>query len=705
MFAWFAETTIMAALLAAVAGLASHTNKFGPAGRHALWLVVLLKMITPPIIHWPETVVKRLGESDGSPAFWSARTRPGDWPETIQAEVPPADLTDAVPPIIPAEIAGIPLSDSLPLLPPVEPPAPPATSEEMATIETAVDLATDEERSASVRALVLYPTETVASSKVIATGPSWRITEDKLCHWGFIAWLVGASLFTTRQLWRIARFSDVLRNAKPAPEWMLDAIEDTAARVGVRPPPARVVAMTGSPFLWCAGRATLVIPSRLLNQLEPDCWQGILAHELAHLKRYDPWVCRLSLVAGAAWWWNPLYWLVRGRLETEAELSCDAMAVSSQPEARRRFAESLVAVCETLSAKPVPPALGVGSEGRFLERRLLMILNGRDSGRLPLRGVLATAFLTALSLPSWTLAQQPSPDAPPISPAAPATPAPPLPPTGPITPAVPESPVVPALPAVPSPDAAPARSEDPPPPPSDRVREGDPGDLRPPSTGQRESVERRPTPRSADVKESPRMNRPGGRTPERASDAQVPDLQNRIRAIQDLHTQRHRLAEETQAQINRLMAQMKGNEARLLQAESEMQREIDALKRNPEGVSNRSNDARPIMTSPRERSNRPDVPETSGRIGVDSTRSDAPRAAMTSPRVRSRSPESNEIEQLNRRMDAMEKKLDLLLKKLDVKPTSGPTPVGSLLPPPAVEDVLPSIPASPTNPPIGSTPF
>src|SRR5579883_628088 len=56
MLGWFAETTLVAAGLAAVAALGGRVRSIGPAARHALWLVVLIKMMTPPLVCWPWAV-------------------------------------------------------------------------------------------------------------------------------------------------------------------------------------------------------------------------------------------------------------------------------------------------------------------------------------------------------------------------------------------------------------------------------------------------------------------------------------------------------------------------------------------------------------------------------------------------------------------------------------------------------------------------
>jgi beta-lactamase regulating signal transducer with metallopeptidase domain len=50
---WLAETTVIAGVLAGAAALLCRLLRPRPAVRHALWLVVLLKLLTPPLVSWP----------------------------------------------------------------------------------------------------------------------------------------------------------------------------------------------------------------------------------------------------------------------------------------------------------------------------------------------------------------------------------------------------------------------------------------------------------------------------------------------------------------------------------------------------------------------------------------------------------------------------------------------------------------------------
>src|SRR5262249_19518660 len=45
---WLAQNTLLAAALAALVAIACRVGRFRPAVRHALWLLVLLKLVAPP---------------------------------------------------------------------------------------------------------------------------------------------------------------------------------------------------------------------------------------------------------------------------------------------------------------------------------------------------------------------------------------------------------------------------------------------------------------------------------------------------------------------------------------------------------------------------------------------------------------------------------------------------------------------------------
>ena len=185
------------------------------------------------------------------------------------------------------------------------------------------------------------PDASVSPRRVLASGAKpdemARLPVGLAFGWLFLTVLLGVG-----QASRIIRFRGRLRAAVPAPDDLVEEAERIGRCLGVRVPELLVVPDLGTPLLWCLGRPKLLLPAQLVKTLDLDRWRGILTHELAHLRRGDHWVSRLELAAGLIWWWNPVYWLARTRLDAEAELACDAWVVSTLPKDRLAYAEALL---------------------------------------------------------------------------------------------------------------------------------------------------------------------------------------------------------------------------------------------------------------------------------------------------------------------------------------------------------------------------
>ncbi len=341
MLAWFAETTLISTILASVALLVSRCPRLGPAARHVLWLMVLIRLLVPPLVCWP----------------W-ATPLPWVWPEALRA---PHTLV------------------------------PEANAER----STQLQLANAE--------VFVPPPETYPLVEFLTT-----TDVDTLSRMTLLVWVAASVVLAVRQALQIVRFRRRFRWAVPAPGWMDDEARCIAQRLGLRSPEILVLPGQASPMVWFLGRPRLLVPRSLVEVLGRVAWRGVLAHELAHLLRRDHWVRRLVMTAGLIWWWNPLYWLTRRRLDAEAELACDEWAVAALPGGRFAYAEAILEVCRSLcSTDPTAPALSAVGSGAFLERRVTMILDEHKASRVS-GWVLAVASLMFLvALPSWSAPASP----------------------------------------------------------------------------------------------------------------------------------------------------------------------------------------------------------------------------------------------------------------------------------------------------------
>jgi len=413
---WIFQNVVITTALAAVVFVICRTGRIGPVARHALWVLVLVKFITPPLVVWPWAAPDPFGLA--SPA-----ERPG-------AQVRPY------------------ASDENPPLPTTGPAA--ADGLASASPRTA-----DAAMSADGRRALSPP---VPSPAGLAALP-WTLIIG--------LWVAGSAGLLLIEAIRLIRLAQSVKTASRADAAIVTRVAEMAAHMGLRPLDVVAVAGIASPAVWGFGRPRLLWPESISTDATDACIDGLVVHELAHVKRGDHLVGWLELAAGVVWWWNPLFWSVRSALREQAELACDAWVISALPNGRRAYAESLLALSgaavRTTSSMAV---IGVrATSRRVLERRLVMIMKGRAPLRLPLVGSFCLALIAAATLPAWATAQQPPPPppVPAVRPAAPPTPAPPPPPpvparfirARPVAAAqVPPPPPTPATPRV----AAPARA-------------------------------------------------------------------------------------------------------------------------------------------------------------------------------------------------------------------------------------------------------
>ena len=179
-----------------------------------------------------------------------------------------------------------------------------------------------------------------------------------------------------------------------------------AGKLGVRRvPDVRYVECVEVPLLWCAGRRpTIVLPMRLLCQLDDQSSALILAHELAHLRRRDHWVRAVELIVSTVYWWNPLVWVIRRQIHQAEDLCCDAWVRWAFPDCTKRYAEVVLKTAESLNASQVGARLLPASpflRSLSLKARIEMILESRFAPCVSTRSMFVIALLAFLVLPSF----------------------------------------------------------------------------------------------------------------------------------------------------------------------------------------------------------------------------------------------------------------------------------------------------------------
>jgi beta-lactamase regulating signal transducer with metallopeptidase domain len=321
-----------------------------PPVAHALWLLVLLKLVAPPIMR----------------VEWPARRLPASTPARRQIMAAASAVAG------PQEEARPRFADK-----------PAAESSAQAPVTSA----TDYEFASPIE-------------------PFWSRAQPVVL--GF--WLGGAALCALVVVTRVVRFELLLRDALPASDRLQHIAFEIAARLGVRRPELRYVEGLAVPFLWCAGRRpTIVLPMRMVGHFDEQRLALILAHELAHLRRRDHWVRVVELFVSIVYWWNPLASMIRRQLHEAEDLCCDAWVRWAFPDSTKRYAEVVLETAESLNASQVGARLLPASpflRSLSLKERIEMILESRFAPSVSVRSMFVVALLACLVLPSFVQTAQ-----------------------------------------------------------------------------------------------------------------------------------------------------------------------------------------------------------------------------------------------------------------------------------------------------------
>ena len=370
------SNAVFATILAVVAFVITRLWR-APALGHVLWLIVLVKLITPPLVSVPVSGLAPAWDKILVRATPSPDTRP----VTVSSQLPSEEDLDE-----PDLVYTEPVRDAKRSLTP-------ATSEAVTGHSLGSSLLALSEMAPSLH-----------------WDSSWNVPVL------LSAWALGSLLFLGTSLVRVYRFQKLLRYARLASPSLQCEARSIGGRLGLAACPSVWLAPGQfSPLLWAVGqRARLIIPADLLERLGPDQQASLLAHELAHARRRDHWVRWLELAVICLFWWHPVAWWARRELQQAEEQCCDAWVVWALPKAAKAYAKALLQTVEFLDARPsLPPvASGIGHV-HLLKRRLHMIVRKPLYPQLGWPAYLAVAVLGMAVLPLGTsrlFAQTPSED-------------------------------------------------------------------------------------------------------------------------------------------------------------------------------------------------------------------------------------------------------------------------------------------------------
>jgi beta-lactamase regulating signal transducer with metallopeptidase domain len=214
-----------------------------------------------------------------------------------------------------------------------------------------------------------------SSSRVFA-GPNWRVL-------AIFAWLCGVVIMLLRAVCIAVGGSRLRRQSRAwEDERMLALVEQLRKSIGI----ARRIRVAVGEHISVPGVVgciwpTLLLPASMVSGVSTDDLRAILAHELAHIRRYDYLVNFCQMVVEAILFFNPAVWWISKQIRFEREACCDKAGITATGQ-RIRYAEVLAGWAQRLKDTNVKGAAAMvgfgraGDSGSMLERVRRIVVAG-----------------------------------------------------------------------------------------------------------------------------------------------------------------------------------------------------------------------------------------------------------------------------------------------------------------------------------------
>jgi TonB family protein len=160
----------------------------------------------------------------------------------------------------------------------------------------------------------------------VASTPDWLGSLGSLA---IPAWALGVILFSLRLAWGSRQVAVLRRSGEPAEGPVLAVAAAIGSRLGLtRPVRLLITSLAEGPSVVGWIRPVILLPAATLVGLTPEQLEAVLAHEFAHIRRYDYLVNVLQMVVETLLFYHPAVWWTSARIRHERELCCDDLAVS-----------------------------------------------------------------------------------------------------------------------------------------------------------------------------------------------------------------------------------------------------------------------------------------------------------------------------------------------------------------------------------------
>jgi beta-lactamase regulating signal transducer with metallopeptidase domain len=196
--------------------------------------------------------------------------------------------------------------------------------------------------------------------------------------WVAAVWLIGVCALSLRLVTGIVALRWLAARGNPPDFELMESFNRLGRTMRVRRLPRLIVARHVRTALAVGFfRPVILLPAAWLSELPPNVVEAVLAHELAHIRRYDLWINLLQRVVEALLFFHPAVWWISKQIRADREMCCDelALGVVGGGEQRLAYASALeVVALRTVREPEFSLATGMGGRKMQLLNRVRNVL-------------------------------------------------------------------------------------------------------------------------------------------------------------------------------------------------------------------------------------------------------------------------------------------------------------------------------------------
>lgn len=210
-------------------------------------------------------------------------------------------------------------------------------------------------------------------------------------------WLAGCAILISTLARQALRLRRLTASGVDASARHLAIAERVAGALALAAPHLTCSDQVRLPLAWGVRRAHILLPHSSQDWPDDRVW-AVCAHEMAHIARGD-WIAHLlAEITCRVYWFNPLFWIARDRMNRDSERAADDVVIGLGARGVDYASHLLEIVRTSLPVNAPVPTVAMARHSGF-EQRISALVSGLvNRARLSRRGaaaILAGACIVA----------------------------------------------------------------------------------------------------------------------------------------------------------------------------------------------------------------------------------------------------------------------------------------------------------------------